>query len=61
MTEFQKEIGCICVLLVFFLGCFCYVGIVHTEAAAIRRSPEALRMITDENPKIESVSDCFLH
>lgn len=32
MTEFQKEISVVALLLVFLLGCFCYVEIAHTEA-----------------------------
>ena len=30
MTEFQKEIAVVSLLLVFFFASFCYVEIVHT-------------------------------
>lgn len=38
MTEFQREIGCVIVLLAFSLGCFGYVEIVRIEATGLNRT-----------------------
>ena len=54
MTEFQKEIACMIVLLSFFLGCFGYVEIVHTETVIARGNCERITAVQNATIKSDS-------
>lgn len=55
MTEFQKEIGVIIVLLGFFLGCFVCVEIAHTETAGGSLAVKMTKGGSDEGYKGSSL------
>lgn len=56
MTEFQKEIGIIVVLLGFFLGYFVYVETVQTGIAGRSRTAIIERMGFNEDAESGGVS-----
>jgi len=60
MTDFQKEVGLAAVVLVFFSGCFCCAGIVHTETAGRSKQTTTKRTMTNENCESTGIPACQL-
>ena len=59
MSEFQKEIGVIVVLLAFLLGCLCYVETAHTEATGRSRAAINQKVTSHEDQQGACESNLF--
>lgn len=60
MTQFQKEIGVVIVLLTFFCGFFCFVEIARTEKAGKIGQKITKKAVQNENKTGSCQSSCIL-
>lgn len=61
MTDFQKEVGCLIVLLAFLLGCLGFAEIVHTETTAKSWTMTQKKAVQNDGSKDFDLADlhCF--
>lgn len=61
MSPFQKETGIAAVLCLFLFGCFCYVGIVHTDSTGGINGAIGKEVVKNEDQQscCKSVSQLF--